>query len=494
MTTAPHSDNGPQVQTDREGEAAEIPHPRHFSPEVMREAAGFKLSSYSIALEAWRRGLTVRALDGSLRRFRVSDGERTVRFDKSRPSLTAREAILIEQDKSRTNRCLSRAGVATPDSVTVDLTVETDEDVVARAEAKGYPVVAKPSRGSMGRGVFTGIGDADTLRLYLGVLREELRVDSMILERHIPGEDYRVLVVGDRAVAACYRVPANVIGDGTRTIDELIDQKNRLRAENPYLKPIIRDAEIEAHIRDAGHTRTSVLPEGDQLLLRGKANASAGGDTFDVTDQLPRRLGDLAVRAAQAVPGLALAGVDLRWTPVAGDDEGDVAVIELNSRPEIELNMYPWEGTGRDVPREIIDAVFPDSQPPGAADAQLHWPLRPVLDLIGDGVASEVEIAPVPAHRFAHRRRFRLTGGITVTSRQRSRLVYGVKKLGVAGSLTARTTADGETETEMIVCGPRWAVRSFTAHAGKALGVDWGSGEPWKGPVTPGFDLPSPTP
>ncbi|MDS2174065.1 hypothetical protein Q7C18_15275 [Nesterenkonia sp. CL21] len=470
-------------------------HPEPFSPEIMRDAWGYKLVSYSLALEAWRRGLTVRVLDGSIRRFSVADGERTVRFDKSRPSTTSHTAVVLEQDKAAANQRLAAAGVPTPETSVVDVSRQSEQALYDAVHAKGWPVVLKPARGSMGRGVFTDVRDDATVESCLRILRDEMAVDQIIVERHVPGDDHRVLVVAGRAVAACRRDPANVVGDGDHTVEELVAAKNRARAANPHLTSIGWDAETDRYLAAQGLALDAVPTAGQTVRLRGKANASAGGDSIDVTGRLPEHVLTIAENAARAIPGLVVAGVDVLYSPEGADGAPEsCAVIEINSRPGIAIHMYPWEGTGRDVPREIIDAVFPDSQPPGAADAQLHWPLRPVLDLIGDGVASEVEIAPVPAHRFAHRRRFRLTGGITVTSRQRSRLVYGVKKLGVTGSLTARTTADGETETEMIVCGPRWAVRSFTAHAGKVLGVDWGSGEPWKGPVTPGFDLSSPNP
>ena len=47
-----------------------------------------------------------------------------------------------------------------------------------------------------------------------------------MVESFITGKDYRVLIVGGRMVALAERVPAHVIGDGSRSIRELVDDTN----------------------------------------------------------------------------------------------------------------------------------------------------------------------------------------------------------------------------------------------------------------------------
>lgn len=48
--------------------------PSHFQTDIVREAFGPRLAGYTIALEAWRRGLRVRFLDSQLRKYEISDG------------------------------------------------------------------------------------------------------------------------------------------------------------------------------------------------------------------------------------------------------------------------------------------------------------------------------------------------------------------------------------------------------------------------------------
>ena len=48
----------------------------------------------------------------------------------------------------------------------------------------------------------------------------------VLIVRLIRGEDYRVVVAGGRFINAVQRLPAAVVGDGRRTIGELLAEAN----------------------------------------------------------------------------------------------------------------------------------------------------------------------------------------------------------------------------------------------------------------------------
>lgn len=202
---------------------------RDFSVEVVKDAAGAPLAGYTLALEAWRRGLRVRFLDSQIRRYYISDGTRTIKFDKARPSLTTTKAINVTKSKYKTSSSRRDAGVPVPRSKILDPERSVAvEFLVDEARALGYPAVLKPLMGSMGRDVYTNIqSESDLLETYRYLTQDGRRVQKHVLEEHFPGEDYRVLVVGDRLTAVCQRRPANVVGNGERSVRELIDRKNR---------------------------------------------------------------------------------------------------------------------------------------------------------------------------------------------------------------------------------------------------------------------------
>lgn len=194
--------------------------PEHFQPLVVREAYGSGiLSSYCIALEAWRRGLRVTIKHPRLARYEISDGTRQIAFYCSRPTtLTNPDAIRLTHDKYETTEALRAAGVACPQSIPFESEQSTFAQIAQAAQQVGYPVVIKPRNGSQGKGVLAGIMDEEELRAGYEWLTEDFKAREFVLEKFFEGGDHRVLVVGDKAVAAGVKAPAHVVGDGRHTI------------------------------------------------------------------------------------------------------------------------------------------------------------------------------------------------------------------------------------------------------------------------------------
>ena len=105
--------------------------------------------------------------------------------------------------------------------------MRTAEQAVRAANRIGYPVVCKPLDGNHGRGV---VLDLTRRRRRCATRSRSRRSESrrgwVVVESFITGKDYRVLVIGGRMVALAERVPAHVVGDGVRTVRELVDETN----------------------------------------------------------------------------------------------------------------------------------------------------------------------------------------------------------------------------------------------------------------------------
>src|SRR5699024_739148 len=131
----------------------------------------------------------------------------------------------------------------------------------------------KPISENAGKGVFANITNEEYLRKVLVHVREELNYKDIIVEEFVHGVEYRVYMVGDKVIAAVNRRPANVVGNGTSTIMELIIEKNKMKRRNPVLSksPIEVDKEVQESIKNAGYTMDSILPENKLLYLRNKS-------------------------------------------------------------------------------------------------------------------------------------------------------------------------------------------------------------------------------
>src|SRR5690606_4434888 len=138
--------------------------------------------------------------------------------------------------------------------------------------------------------------------------------DEVMVERYLPGNDFRLLVVGNKLVAAARRDPPHVIGDGEKTVRELVEQVNRdPRRGDGHATPLsrIRLDEIAINrLAQQGLDPDAVPPLGQRVILRNNANLSTGGTATDVTDDVHPAIAASAVAAAQMV-GLDICGVDM---------------------------------------------------------------------------------------------------------------------------------------------------------------------------------------
>jgi cyanophycin synthetase len=135
----------------------------------------------------------------------------------------------------------------------------------------------------------------------------------VIVEQMLVGRDYRVVVVGGKFVAASERMPAHVWGDGSHTIEELIELENRNPSRGVDHEKPLTEAEVDpvtvAILEKDNRKLEDVPAQGDLVLLRESANLSTGGSARDVTDVVHRTIRRIAERAA-AVVGLDVCGID----------------------------------------------------------------------------------------------------------------------------------------------------------------------------------------
>src|SRR5690625_4879964 len=215
----------------------------HLKDSVPKDVQGLKVTSYSIALEGWRRGLILKYYNrrrNPLRiRYSLSDGEKEIIFAGSRGSPVSNEAVKICIDKYLTKKYLKEANVPTPEGALFNSEHSKDE-ILSYAKELGYPLVVKPVDGSGGKGVIANIRTEQELLDALSIVRDDMKFEKIIVEEYFEGTDYRIYVIGDKVVAAFDRIPANVIGDGKNTIAKLLEWKieERKRNQGLNIRPI----------------------------------------------------------------------------------------------------------------------------------------------------------------------------------------------------------------------------------------------------------------
>ncbi|HEX2067010.1 MAG TPA: ATP-grasp domain-containing protein, partial [Candidatus Thermoplasmatota archaeon] len=264
-------------------------------------------STDAIVREARRRGIPVTRLDED-NYLQLGQGARQQRIQASLTGRTSCIGAEIADDKDRTKSILGEAGIPVPRGEVVS----TWEGALDAAEDLGYPLVVKPLTGNHGRGVTTGIRDVAQLRGAFDVAQGFHR--SVIVEQFLPGDDFRVLVINHKFVAAARRDPASVVGDGQHTVQQLVDIANRDPRRGEAHDNFLTRIELDAHSLDLlardGMGPESVPPAGAVVRLKGTANLSTGGTATDVTAEVHPHVRRMCERASRLV-GLDIMGLDI---------------------------------------------------------------------------------------------------------------------------------------------------------------------------------------
>ena len=381
-------------------------------------------STGSIVNAATARNIPYRRLtQGSMVQFGWGSKQR--RIQAAETDLTSAISESIAQDKDLTKMLLDAAGVPVP----MGRSVTSAEEAWEAAQELGGPVVVKPRDGSQGRGVAVNIETRERV-IQAFEVAEEIS-SEVIVERYIPGHDFRLLVVGGALVAASRRDPPQVTGDGQHTIRQLVDQVNAdpLRGDGhaTSLTKIRFDDIALATLKKQGFDADSVPPAGTLIFLRNNANLSTGGSATDVTDEVHPEMAARAVSAARMI-GLDICGVDVVAESVHYPlEEQHGGVVEVNAAPGLRMHLNPSFGKGRAVGEAIIANMFADGE-----DGRI-----PVVAVAG-------------------------TNGKTTTVRLTAHL------LGVAGNRVGMTNSDGVYVDNLRIdtgdcSGPRSA-RSVLMH------------------------------
>lgn len=270
----------------------------------------------------------------------------------------------LSRNKGIAHRILQQAGLPVAQQY-----VTRNASAAARFAARiGFPVVVKPRDGNMGRGVTVGV--TDEAHLARAFKRAQEVSPHVLVESLIEGEEYRLLVIDGRMVAACHRRAAQVTGDGTSTVAKLIEREN-LRPERERVLPssmaIMRLLKLDDNalevLAEQGLQPDSVPKKGQTVLLRRESNVSRGGEGIDITDMIHPDNRELAVQAARIVR-LDVCGVDFISTdPTVSWRDNKAAICEVNSRPGIHMQIHAMGDRGHQITDAMLDMLFPDGAP-----------------------------------------------------------------------------------------------------------------------------------
>ena len=316
-------------------------------------------STGAIVYAALARHIPYRRLtEGSM--VQLGWGSKQRRIQAAESDATSAVAESIAQDKELTKTLLQAAGVPVPSGRPVDNAADAWAAAREIGIESGAAVVVKPQDGNQGKGVAVNLTTREQVEVAYAIAAEVS--DEVLVERYLPGQDYRMLVIGNKLIAAARREPPLVIGDGVHSVRQLVDQVNadprRGEGHATSLTKIRFDDIALARLAEDGLNAESVPAKGRRVILRNNANLSTGGSATDVTDDVHPDFAARAIAAAQMV-GLDIAGVDIVCNNVLRPlEEQGGGIVELNAAPGLRMHLQPSYGKGRAVGEAIIANMF----------------------------------------------------------------------------------------------------------------------------------------
>lgn len=287
--------------------------------------------------------------------FELKMGTRYYHFYGSENPFNNNSSSGIAANKYCTNKLLEKAGIPVPMAVAINRTQFQHNKTVSLITHLRFPLVVKPLLdGSKGKDVLCNIQTMEQLNR---VLTDYFSIYHQLLIEEFHGnlKSFRVLVFKRQVIGVILRHPAKVIGDGTHTIKELVEQTNEARKKiNDFLGPIMIDDECKIRLNELGITEQYIPSFGEKVVLCYTSNATRGGTYESLQTKICKKNRKLMIRAASLL-NLELTGIDVECADLNKPlMPNNGVIIEVNHRPSVRIHELPLTGSPHLVTRKIM--------------------------------------------------------------------------------------------------------------------------------------------
>jgi len=236
------------------------------------------------------------------------------------------------------------------------------------AKKHGFPICIKPNVSGFSRGSHFPI--TNFKELWRAALWVKVWWPTSIVEQYLEGANYRVLATQEGMVSVIRRYPPFVDGNGSDTIEQLIDAENAIREEMglyPTIYPMSKSQASIDYLKKQGLTMESVVPEGERVYTFNRVALAPGGivETIDQSTipEVNRQLFMAVTKAFDA----KLFGIDVIFEKGIEFDyrEQNCILLEVNSRPYTRMHDFPRYGK-----KENLDAFYEEMDALTVADSE----------------------------------------------------------------------------------------------------------------------------
>lgn len=256
-------------------------------------------------------------------------------------------------DKEFSKKILRTNGLIVPNGIVLNSKMSQKEINTLVFQFINKEVVIKPRTTDCGVGI-TVFDRPAIKKEILNAINYAFQFDSQVLvENFAKGKEYRFVVVHGKCISVVYRRSASIVGDGKKTIKELMADKDKEPWHYILNNPMVIDEPLKIFLKNQNLTLDSIPENGQRIFLRRNSNCSTGGESVDMTDIMPNFFKEIAEKASK-VFGAKICGVDILIDDL---NKSDYSIVEINDNPGICINEWPYEGHGEKVGLEILKVL-----------------------------------------------------------------------------------------------------------------------------------------
>jgi glutathione synthase/RimK-type ligase-like ATP-grasp enzyme len=198
-----------------------------------------------------------------------------------------------------------------------------------------FPCVLKPIDGMQGKDVNTFIKNRKQFYEILNKLLE--KYDNVMMENQVYGDNYRIFIFNNKVMDIIKREQPYIIGDNKKTVDQLINDKNKEQIDKNLFPTKYID---EEYIKEQGYLMNDVLPLKRKVFITNTINFHNGANPVRIDiEKVPNENLNMFVKAHKLI-GLECSGVDYMsdniYVPYL---ENDGHIIEINDMVDTKIHI-----------------------------------------------------------------------------------------------------------------------------------------------------------
>lgn len=302
---------------------------------IPEKVDNYALNSYSMILEAWRRGLKVslsmlNTPSGTVEyKYSINDEKKIHYFSGTCGDLVSNQVKELLQNKLLANELLINGNVPAVKGKAFD-TSSDESEILQYAADIAYPILLKPLAETNANVVISKIQNENELLEALNSFYNKIGSHYILIEKYVEGDNYQLYVLDGKIIGALKRIHSN------------------------------EDAEE---------------------------------NFIEVTGDLTENIKQIATNAVNTFNDLSQCSVSIMV-----DEEKDTGVItSLNANADIISYLAPKKGHSLDIPSALIDFYFPETVDYNKENAkQFYLDFDFLYDTYLDRSASEITLPVLP--------------------------------------------------------------------------------------------------